>query len=168
MVVVPALSESEERHPEVVCRVVARLEPARAPEMRRGVHEPRRMQTERRTQEGGPEDVGDASKYEEPDADDHLRHPVPGRQPDIKPIAAEIRRIAGQALRVVVQPLAGHDPSHVRPERSLAWRVRIAFAVRLLMMDTVCRDPEDRPALEGERSADRQDILDPLASLVAA
>ena len=51
---------------------------------------------------------------------------------------------------------------------TLARRMGIAFAVRLLMMDAVRCDPEDRPAFERERSARREDVFDPLMSLVAA
>jgi hypothetical protein len=48
-----------------------------------------------------------------------------------------------------------------------AWR-RVAVAIRFLMMNAMRRDPEDRTALERERSAERQEILDPLVGLVAA
>ena len=64
-----------------------------------------------------------------------------------------------------MQPLAGQDPAHVRPPGALARRVRIAFPVGLLMMDAMGRDPEDRPALERQRAAEGQEILDPLVGL---
>ena len=40
VVVVPAFAEGQQRHPPVVGRVVARLEAARAPQVRRRVHQP--------------------------------------------------------------------------------------------------------------------------------
>jgi len=47
-----------------------------------------------------------------------------------------------------VHGAAGDDPSGVRPERSINGRVRIAFLVGILMVDTVGGDPEDRSALK--------------------
>ncbi len=67
-----------------------------------------------------------------------------------------------------MQALAAHDPADVRPPGAFARRVRIAFVVGMLVVDAVRRDPEDRPALERERAAPRQEVLDPLVGLVAA
>ena len=36
------------------------------------------------------------------------------------------------------------------------------------MMDSMGGDPENRPAFEGERAAEREEVLDPLGGLVAA
>ena len=46
VVVVPALAEGEEGDPPVVARIVVRLEPARAPHVRGGVHQPGGVQPE--------------------------------------------------------------------------------------------------------------------------
>ena len=67
----------EQRHPPVVGRVVARLEAARAPEVRRRVHQPGAVQAEGGAEEDAPEHVRDAAKGEQREADDDLRHPVP-------------------------------------------------------------------------------------------
>ena len=67
-----------------------------------------------------------------------------------------------------METLAHEDPAHVRPERAFARRVRIAFLIGLLMMDAMRRDPEDRTALERERAADREKVLNELGRLVAA
>ena len=40
--------------------------------------------------------------------------------------------------------------------------------VRMLMVNAMRGDPEDRPAFERERAADGQEVLDPLRRLVAA
>ena len=47
-------------------------------------------------------------------------------------------------------------------------RMRIAFFVRMLMMDAVRGHPENRAAFQRERGANGQKIFDPLRSLVAA
>ena len=64
--------------------------------------------------------------------------------------------------------LAEQDPAHVRPEAAVARRVRIAVVVGVLVVDAVRRHPEDRPALERQRAADRQEVLEGLRRLVAA
>ncbi len=46
--------------------------------------------------------------------------------------------------------------------------MRIAFLVRILMMDAMRSDPGNGAAFERERPADSQEILHPLGSLVAA
>src|SRR5271156_314619 len=46
--------------------------------------------------------------------------------------------------------------------------MRIAIAIGKLMMDAVRGHPENRAALERQRGADGQEVLNPLGSLVAA
>src|SRR5689334_10177469 len=46
VIVMPALSERDQRHPPVVSRVIARLEPPLTPHMRGGVHQPCGVKTE--------------------------------------------------------------------------------------------------------------------------
>jgi len=45
MVVVPAFAERNQRHPPVVARIIAGVEPAPAPHVRRGVDQPSGMQS---------------------------------------------------------------------------------------------------------------------------
>ena len=67
-----------------------------------------------------------------------------------------------------MQPIAEEHPAHVRPEAAFTRRVRIAVLVGVLMMDAVRRDPEDRPAFERERPAQRQEVLDRFRGLEPA
>ena len=83
-------------------------------------------------------------------------------------IARQVRDVTSQHRRIVVHAVAAEDPTHVRPPRALTRRVRIAFAVGVLMMDAVRRHPEDRAAFERQRRAPRQDVLDRPVGLVAA
>ena len=46
--------------------------------------------------------------------------------------------------------------------------MRIAFLVGVLVMHAVRGDPEDRPALERQRAADREEVLERLRGLEAA
>ena len=49
-------------------------------------------------------------------------------------------------------------------QRAFARRVRIAFLIGLLMMDAMRGHPEDRAALERQRAAEREEVLDPLVA----
>ena len=53
-------------------------------------------------------------------------------------------------------------------QASIAWRVRIAFFVGVLVVHTMSGDPGDRSAFKRQRSADGQEILHPLWRLIAA
>ena len=64
--------------------------------------------------------------------------------------------------------LAGDDPPHMRPQAAVLRRVRITLFVRILVMHAMRGDPENRSALECERAAGRQEILNPFRRLVAA
>ena len=87
---------------------------------------------------------------------------------DVHRVAHQVRDVAPEHRRVVMQPVTGQDPAGVRPPRALARRVRIALVIRVLMVDAMRRHPEDRTALERQRAAPGQDVFDPLARLVAA
>ena len=105
---------------------------------------------------------------EQSEADDDVGEPVPVGEPDVELVLAEVGCVLREDRGVVMETLAHEDPAHVRPERALTRRVRIAFLIRLLMMDAMRRDPEDRSAFERERAADREEVLDELGGLVAA
>ena len=168
MVVVPAFAERHHRDPEAVARIVAGLEAALAPEVRRRVDEPGAVQAVGRAEERAPQHIGPAAEREQRESDDDLRHPVPGGQRDVETILAEVGRVAREHLGVVVHRPAGHDPSHVRPVGAFARGVRIAFVIGMLMVNAVRRHPEDRSAFEGERAADCEEYIHPFRRLVAA
>src|SRR5579859_7777564 len=69
---------------------------------------------------------------------------------------------------MVVQSTPGHDPAHVRPEAAIARRMRIAFHVSILVMDAMRRYPEKRAAFQRQRSAEGNEIFEPLVSLETA
>src|SRR6266576_1718309 len=56
----------------------------------------------------------------------------------------------------------------MRPKPATSRRVRITLFVRILVMHAMRGDPENRSALECERAAGRQEILNPFRRLVAA
>ena len=93
---------------------------------------------------------------------------MPVGEPDVELVFAEVGCVLREDRGVVMKTLAHEDPAHMRPERALTRRVRIAVLIRLLVMDAMRRDPEDRSPLERERAADREKVLDELGRPVAA
>src|SRR5207244_412565 len=83
-------------------------------------------------------------------------------------VAAQVGRIASEHRLVVVQALAGENPTHVRPPGTFTWAVWVAFAIGFLVVHTVRGHPEDRAAFERERAAPGKEILDERIGLVAA
>ena len=67
-----------------------------------------------------------------------------------------------------MEALAAQDPSGVCPPRALARRVRIAFSIRMLVVDSMGRDPENWTAFERQRSAPREEVLHWPIGLVSA
>src|SRR5262249_2932995 len=101
-------------------------------------------------------------------AEDRDRQPVPLADPVVELVFAKVGNVRQQLRCVVVQGAPGYDPAYVGPEAAVVRRVRVARLVGILMMDTVDRYPEVRPALQGQRGAGGQEVFNPLVSLVAA
>ena len=140
----------------------------RAPHVRRRVHQPGRVQADDDAQEDAPEHHRPAADREQDEAEQRERNVVIGVQPAVEGVGAEVRRIAPHQRGVVVVRVAEEDPAHVGPEPAVARRVRIAVVVGVLMVHAVRGDPEDRPALERQRAAEREEVLERLRRLVAA
>jgi len=71
--------------------------------------------------------------------------------PDMEFIFSKIGNVTRQRSRVMVHRFAGQDPAHVRPPLTVAGRMRVTFLIRMLVMDAVRGDPENRPAFERQR-----------------
>src|SRR5664279_5470627 len=67
-----------------------------------------------------------------------------------------------------MQTGAAHNPAHMGPPSTVVWSVRIAGTVSDLVMDSVRGHPEHRPAFKRERSANREEILDPFGRRISA
>ena len=96
------------------------------------------------------------------------RHPVVRVQPAVERIARQIGSISSHQSGLVVVALSHDHPQHVRPPAAVARAVRIAGLVGKLVMDAVSANPEDRPAFERERCANRGEIFKRLRALVSA
>ncbi len=83
-------------------------------------------------------------------------------------VAGEVGGVAAEERGLRVQGAAGENPAGVSPPGAVVRSVRVAFVVGVLMMDAMGGYPEDGSALEGERAAHGDEVLDPLGGLVAA
>ena len=88
--------------------------------------------------------------------------------PEMKLVFAKIGNVGVQIGALVVEGLAGQDPSHVRPETTIARGVGIARLVGELVMNPMRGYPENRAAFQRQRGTNRQEIFQPLRALVAA
>src|SRR3979490_1878242 len=79
VIVVPAFPECQGRDPPRVLRVVLRREAAAPPEVRGGVDQPGRVQSDDHPQEDGPVDERPSADREECKSQNRQRHPVVGR-----------------------------------------------------------------------------------------
>src|SRR5258706_7295678 len=80
----------------------------------------------------------------------------------------QIGHVTREGLGVLVKALAHQYPSHMRPPLAIDGRMGIALFVGILMMNAVRGHPENWSAFKRQRGTDRQRILNPLRSLVAA
>ena len=65
MVVVPAFAERQHGHPPAVAGIITGSEPGLAPQMRSGIDQPGRMQSQRQSQKNSPEQHGPATEAKE-------------------------------------------------------------------------------------------------------
>jgi hypothetical protein len=80
----------------------------------------------------------------------------------------QVGRVLGHQPGVVVLGFAHQDPARMRPPAAIVRRVRIARQVGLLMVDAMGGHPENRAAFEGQRAADRKQVLQGERHLVRA
>src|SRR5215470_12554258 len=83
----------------------------------------------------------------------------------MKLVFAQVGNVWEQRCGAVVQDTPGYDPPHMCPETAVAWRMRIAFYISVLVMNAMRRHPEKWPAFQCQRGADRHEVLNPFIGL---
>src|SRR5262245_11281868 len=126
------------------------------------------MQSNYGAEENAPHHHGPAADDQQYEAEHSYRHPVPLADECMELVFAKIGHIWQQHSRVIVQNAAGNDPTHVRPEAAVAWRMRVAVNVCVLVVDAMRRYPEKWPAFQRQGCAQREEVLNPLVSLESA
>ena len=168
MIVVPALAERQQGHPPAIGGEIACGKAARTPRVRGRIHQPRGVQADHGAHENSPHQEWHSADGQQNHAQNNHRDVVKFRNPDVEFVLGEVGNVAGQRGRVMVHGLAHENPAHVCPPFSIDRRMRIAIFIGKLMMDAVRGNPENWAALKRKRGANRQEILNPFRSLVAA
>jgi len=126
------------------------------------------MQAHDRTNEYSPENPRPAADRVKEDADDHGRDDVPIAEPEMEFVLAKIGGIGEKFGAIAMHGAAGDNPAHVRPDTAIARRMRVAFLVRVLMMNTMRGYPGNGAAFDGQRAAGGEEVFDQLWRFVAA
>ena len=127
------------------------LKAARTPNMRGRVNEPRRVKTHDGAQENTPQQEGQSADSEKHEPEDNRWHKMVFRDPDVKLVLRQVGDVAVEGRSVLAQSIANQNPAHMRPPLAIARRVRVAFLIRELMMNTMRGHPQERPPSTASR-----------------
>ena len=161
MIIVPTFSERDEGNPPVVTGIVPCQETARAPHVSHRVHHPRAMQTDHHAKANTPQEHGKPSQQEQRHGKHNHGEPVIIVQPHIETVFGQIGCVLRHELGVIVLGLPDEKPAHMRPPGAVPRRMWIAGLVGFLMVNAMRGNPENRPAFQGQGSANRKEILQP-------
>ena len=168
VVVVPAFAERDQGDPPQVAGIVLGAEASAAPHVRRGIDQPGRMQADDYPQRHDPQQHAQAAEDQGEQAQHRQRNPVPLAQQAVEAILEQVGSVLAHQRGVVMQRPAEDDPACMRPEPAMARRVGILVGIGVLVVAAMRRDPVDRSALQRQRAAEREKVLQPLGHLVAA
>jgi hypothetical protein len=168
MIIVPALTKSQQRHPEAVLGGIVGGEPSPSPHMGRRVHQPGGVQANDRTEEDAPQKVLPPSDNEKDRTQRGNGHPVPPADPHVEAVFAKVRDVGQKIRRIVSHRPARQNPTHVGPETAVARGMRVTILVGALVMHTMCRDPKDRTSFQSQCAAYGKTVFHPLRRLVAS
>ena len=166
VVVMPAFARCDEGNEPVVAGVIASFEAAAAPHVCRRIHQPGAMQTDYDTQKDAPQYERYTAEGSEQAAQHNHGDPMIVVEPDVEAIFHQIRRILRVQGSVAVLRLSDQQPAHVSPPAAVTGRVWVAGLVGLLVVQSMHRYPEYRPAFECQRSTNSKEILQSQGHLI--
>src|SRR5579863_4019629 len=126
------------------------------------------MKADYRTEEDAPQNVPPSTNGEKQHGQNGDRYPVPPADPFMESVFAKFWNIGQKLSRIVLHGFAGENPAHVGPKPSIVGRMRVTLLIGVLVMQAVGRNPEERSAFQGQRTAHSQNIFHPFGSLVSA
>src|SRR5260370_35833276 len=80
-------------------------------------------------------------------------------KPDVEALFHPIRGILRHQWGVAMLALSNQKPAHVSPPSAVTRRMRVAGLIGFLVVDSMCRNPENRSTLERQRAANGKKIL---------
>src|SRR6266700_3669076 len=142
MVIMPAFTKRQQRHPKAISRIIPGAEAPASPHMRGGVDQPCGMEPDHCTKEDTPEDVPPSANCKEQDSQYGDRHPVPPADPPVESVFAKFWNVGQKISRVALHGLTGKNPAHMGPKASVKRRMRVALSVCILVMQAMGCNPE--------------------------
>ena len=91
------------------------MEAPRAPHVGGGVDQPGGVKIQDRAEEDAPEEKRPSAEGEKDSSKNGHGDPVPSAEPDVKFVFAKVGDVGEQDRRVVVDALAGEDPTYMGP-----------------------------------------------------
>src|SRR5579883_1808227 len=168
MVVVPALTPREQRHPPVVGRKVAGAERTITGPVRRAVHRPRNMIGDDQTNEDAPDDPGPTAERKQEHAKSELPEQRGSLHKSVKRIGSKIRCEPELLFRRRASRIGQEKPADVSPPKTSIHAVGVAWTIGGCVMAPMGCNPIDRAALQGENAEHGEEILDAFGQLQAA
>src|SRR3569833_583061 len=146
VIIVPALTAGEQRNPPAAARVVAGFKAAAAPEVSGGAYQPGGVQAQGHSEEDSPEDHTECVSPSSPNPPaGKQQHSASGdgkpmvfAEPNVEPVAIEIGAVALEDVGFRVKRFAEQYPAGMCPPSALPRRVRLAFVIAELVMDSMC------------------------------
>ena len=93
---------------------------------------------------------------------------MPCVEPAVERHFRHIGSVLAHQLGVAMLSVAVDDPSHVCPKTAIARGVRIPLLVRLLVMNAMRGNPENRATFQSHRTTDAEEVIQPFRHLIGA
>src|ERR1700680_562835 len=119
VIVMPALTEGEQRYPPVVAGIVASAEPPPAPHVGHRVDGPGGVEPEYQADTHAPQQEWKTTNSEQHGAEQDRKNPVVGIQINVKRILCQIGSVLGHQLGVIMLGLTDQQPANMRPPSAI-------------------------------------------------
>src|SRR5690242_3294925 len=127
MVVMPALTKGQQRHPEAVFGSIASGKPPRSPHVSGRVHQPGGVKPHDGAEENAPQQEPPATCSKKNQTQHSDGDPMPLADPNMESVFAKFRNVREKVRRIVVHGLTREEPTYVSPKPAVARRVGVPF-----------------------------------------
>lgn len=165
VVVVPAFAVGQGGDEPVIGRSILAVVVAVAKGVRHAVDHARNVGDEDQAEEHAPDHKG-------PAADQIQQYGKCGLNFDEVSIAETVKRIVddvlNEAIALALERVVNHQPAHVTPPKAINGSMGIAVAIDAFVVGAVIADPNQNATLSRERTANHENIFQPLRHSEAA
>src|SRR6185503_13062862 len=149
MVVVPSLTECQQRYPPAIARIVIGFESLCSPKMGSRIDEPGGVEHQRQPEKNAPKQHAPTTKNKEHHSYHQKRNPVEVGKPAVVAVVNQIRCIASDGGITVILCCAPQYPTNVCPPAAVAWRMWITRPICMRMMYAVRHYPFNWTTFKG-------------------